>query len=273
MRYITLPPPPPLAPFVRELWYFTAPELPDLIERVLPTGAMSLLINLAEDELRWYEGDDPARCHRLGGAAVCGAHAEHFAIDTAEQREIVGVELTPGGASPLFGHDAEALASTHVSLDALWGREAERVRERVLEARTPGDKLRALGDALAARALRRPRPRDPAVDFALAAFADPSRACTVADVIGQLGTSPKRFIRRFTEQVGLTPKRYCRVKRFQQAVSAIDRGERVSWAGVAASCGYYDQAHFIHDFRAFAGLTPTEYVARRRVRNHVPVDG
>lgn len=215
MRFITLPPPPPLAPFVSELWYFAAPELPDLIERVLPTGAMSLLINLREDELRWYEGDDPARCYRLGGAAVCRAYAEHFAIDTAEQREIVGAALTPGGAAPFFGPDVEALAGTHVSLDALWGREAGLVRERVLEARTPGDKLRALGDALASRVLRRPLARDPAVDFALAAFADPARACTVADVIGQLGTSPRRFIRRFTEQVGLTPKRYCRVKRFQ----------------------------------------------------------
>lgn len=273
MRFITLPPPPPLAPFVRQLWYFSAPDLPDLIERVLPTGAMSLLINLREDELRWYEGDDPGRCHRLGGVAICGAYAEHFTIDTAEQREIVGAEFTPGGALPFVGPDVEALAGTHASLDALWGREAGLVRERVLEARTPDEKLRALGAALASRARRRPLARDPALDFALAAFADPARACTVSDVVGQLGMTPKRFIRGFTEQVGLTPKLYCRVKRFQRALRAIDRGERVSWAHVAASCGYYDQAHFIHDFRAFAGLIPTDYVAKRRVQNHVPIEG
>ncbi|WP_437586696.1 helix-turn-helix domain-containing protein [Sorangium sp. So ce1000] len=286
MRFVTYTPPPPLGRFVRQLWYYAAPELPDLLERVLPSGAMSLLINLAEDELRWYDGAAehgaadggslglaPARCHRLSGIAVCGAHAEHFAIDTAEQRAIVGAEFSPGGASPFFGPDAEALGGTHVSLDALWGRDAGLVRERVLEAKTPDEKLRALESALASRLLRprAPLDRDPSVDFALAAFADLSRAWTVADVTGQLGMSPKRFIRSFTERVGLTPKRYCRVQRFQQAVSAIERGERVSWAGVAAACGYYDQAHFIHDFRAFAGLTPTEYVARRRERNHVPL--
>ncbi|WP_437314312.1 helix-turn-helix domain-containing protein [Sorangium sp. So ce385] len=291
MRFVTYAPPPPLGRFVGQLWYYAAPELPDLLERVLPSGAMSLLINLAEDELRWYDpvpaaaaaaapaaappAAAPARCHRLSGIAVCGAHAEHFAIDTAEQRAIVGAEFTPGGALPFFGPATEALSGTHVSLDALWGREAALVRERVLEARTPDEKLRALEAALAAR-LARPRAplaRDPAVDFALAAFADPSRAYTVADVTGQLGMSSKRFIRTFTEQVGLTPKRYCRVQRFQQAIAEIERGERVSWAGVAAACGYYDQAHFIHDFRAFAGLTPTEYVARRRERNHVPQGG
>ncbi|WP_437935041.1 helix-turn-helix domain-containing protein [Sorangium sp. So ce341] len=280
MRFVTYAPPPPLGRFVGQLWYCAAPELPDLLERVLPSGAMSLLINLAEDELRWYDAAAApaaalARCHRLSGIAVCGAHAEHFAIDTVEQRAIVGAEFTPGGALPFFGPAIEALGGTHVSLDALWGREAALVRERVLEARTPDEKLRALEAALAARLVRprAPLARDPAVDFALAAFADPARASTVADVTGQLGMSSKRFIRTFTEQVGLTPKRYCRVQRFQQAIAAIERGERASWAGVAAACGYYDQAHFIHDFRAFAGLTPTEYVARRRERNHVPQGG
>lgn len=293
MHFVTRTPSPPLARFVGQLWYFTAPELPDLLERVLPTGSMSLLISLADDELRWYDvaagpfapataadavapAASPARCHRLSGVAVCGAYAEHFAIDTAEQRAIVGAEFTPGGAFPFFGPDAEALGGTHVSLDALWGREAALLRERVLEATTPEARLHALESALAERLLRRPaRPlaRDPAVDFALAAFADPSGAYTVSDVVGQLGMSSRRFIRSFAEQVGLTPKRYCRVRRFQQALSAIERGDRLSWAAVAASCGYYDQAHFIHDFRAFAGLTPTEYAAKRRVQNHVPLRG
>ncbi|WP_437500915.1 helix-turn-helix domain-containing protein [Sorangium sp. So ce1099] len=288
MRFVVHTPPPPLARFVSQLWYYATPELPHVLERVLPSGAVNLLINIAEDELRWYDdptaptgvaaaggAPSPARCHRLRGIAVCGAHAEHITIDTAEQREIIGAEFTPGGAFPFFGPDVEALGGAHVSLEAIWGREADLVRERVLEAKSPEARLRALESALAVRLLRprAPPARDPAVDFALAAFADPSRACTVADVTGQLGMSAKRFIRSFTEQVGLTPKRYCRVRRFQQVISAIERGERVSWAGVAAACGYYDQAHFIHDFRAFAGLTPTEYVARRRERNHVRLDG
>ncbi|XYH94523.1 helix-turn-helix domain-containing protein [Sorangium sp. So ce1128] len=285
MRFVIHTPPPPLARFVSQLWYYATPELPHLLERVLPSGAVNLLINIAEDELRWYDdptgvaavdgAPSPPRCHRLRGIAVCGARAEHVTIDTAEQRESMGAEFTPGGAFPFFGSDVEALGGAHISLEAIWGREAALLRERILEAKTPEARLRALESALAARLLRpcAPPARDPAVDFALTAFADPSRACTVADVTGQLGMSAKRFIRSFTEQVGLTPKRYCRVRRFQQVISAIERGERVSWAGVAAACGYYDQAHFIHDFRAFACLTPTEYVAQRRERNHVPLGG
>ena len=82
--------------------------------------------------------------------------------------------------------------------------------------------------------------------------------------------SAKRFIERFKAQVGVSPKRYCRIRRFQQAVARAHRGRPVDWAQVALDCGYYDQSHFIHEFRAFSGLTPTAYQASRTpFQNHV----
>lgn len=112
----------------------------------------------------------------------------------------------------------------------------------------------------------------PAVAFALREFHAVPHAQTVAEVTDRIGLSPRRFISVFTGAVGLSPKTYCRVQRFQAALCAISRGERVVWTDVAASCGYYDQAHFIHDFRAFSGLTPSAYLARRGEHpNHVPL--
>ena len=76
----------------------------------------------------------------------------------------------------------------------------------------------------------------------------------------------------FTEEVGLTPKLFCRVRRFQEVLRLVAGPARVEWANVALACGYYDQAHFIHDFRAFCGLSPTAYLARRTEHlNHVPL--
>lgn len=270
MRFITHTPSPPLARFVELLWYYEAPELPDFLERVLPSGHMSLLVNLSEDALRWYDGPDSKRANRVGGAAVTGAFTEHFAIDSAEQRAIMGAQFTPGGAFAFFKPTAGALSGQHVPLDALWGNEARLLRERLLEAPSPQEKLRAFEAVLRSRAVR-PLERDGAIDFALAAFNDLEGGHTVTSVTDSLGLSPKRFIQRFTEQVGLTPKRYCRVRRFQQALDAMGAGRKVVWADLALACGYYDQAHFIHDFRAFAGMTPTEYAAWRRLRNHVPL--
>ena len=70
----------------------------------------------------------------------------------------------------------------------------------------------------------------------------------------------------------MTPKLFARVQRFQEVVKTVHPLREVDWADVAAACGYFDQAHFIHDFRAFSGFTPVEYFARKSEhQNHVPL--
>ena len=80
----------------------------------------------------------------------------------------------------------------------------------------------------------------------------------------------RRFIQIFRDEVGLTPKLLCRVLRFQEVINTIEKRDAVDWVDIALSCGYFDQAHFIHDFRSFAGITPTGYQAgKTQFRNHV----
>ena len=89
---------------------------------------------------------------------------------------------------------------------------------------------------------------------------------------GRIGLSPRRFIQLFAEEVGLTPKLFCRVRRFQEVVRFIDTQRRFSWSNLALACGYYDQAHFINDFQSFSGLTPTAYLREKGEHsNHVPL--
>jgi len=91
-------------------------------------------------------------------------------------------------------------------------------------------------------------------------------------VTGQLALSPRRFIQVFAEQVGLTPKLFCRVRRFHEVMRRVHQGSGIDWTEVALSCGYFDQAHFIRDFRAFSGLNPTAWLAHRGEHlNHVPI--
>jgi len=89
----------------------------------------------------------------------------------------------------------------------------------------------------------------------------------------ELGISHRRFIEVFHRAVGLTPKRFCRIRRFQRVLREAHQAPAIRWTDVAAMCGYSDQAHLIHDFRAFSGLTPAEYTARRtRHQNHTRMD-
>jgi AraC-like DNA-binding protein len=270
MPMILRTPSPALAPFVASLWHYEdAGELAHARERILPDGTMQLLVNLHEDELRSYHGADLAHERRTRGATIAGIHAGHFAIDTAEQRSIVGISFRPGGAFPFFAPPADALRETDVELDQVWGREGALLRERLLEQPTPAARLAALEATLLARAVR-PLTPDPALQIAIAAL---ERDVPVATVGERLGLSPRRLIAAFTAQVGMTPKRFARVRRFQRVLTTLATEHPAPWAELALQCGYFDQAHLIHEFRSFSGLHPTAYAARDPGgRNHVVLD-
>jgi AraC-like DNA-binding protein len=260
--YLRRPPAPALAPFVESVWYCALPA-PYHLERALPTGSMQLLVNLHADELASYRD---GRGDRVAGAALQGVTARPAMIDTAHQRAIAGVSFRPGGAYPFFAAPASATADLLVGLGDLWGHAGPALRERLLAAPSPAAALDALERTLLSRVARTLEP-DPGLEFAVRAF---ERGVAVGDVTDRLGTTRQSFARRFSERVGLTPKRYARVRRFQRLLAVP--GMPGDWAARAAHAGYYDQAHMIHEFRELAGMSPTEYHPRAPdMPNHVTI--
>lgn len=266
-------PPPPLSDFVALFWYYDGYITPHAKERLLPTATTELVINLREDRIETYSRNQVAQPLTFRGAVICGPHSEYFVIETNQETSVIGVHFKPGGAFPFFKLPAGELHNLHVSLDDLWGRIAADLREQVLEARTPEAKFQILENYLLAQ-LAKPLVRHPAVEFALNEFHSVPHTRTISDVTDQIGLSARRFIQVFNEQVGLTPKLFCRVRRFQEVLQQIGMSSEVDWADVAFSCGYFDQAHFIRDFQAFSGFTPTTWLALRGENiNHVPLPG
>ncbi|AKF05245.1 Transcriptional regulator, AraC family protein [Sandaracinus amylolyticus] len=259
MRFVARKPSPALAPYVARLWCYESGALTHTRERIVPTGGMQLLVNLHEDELRWWDGAGLDRAHRMHGAGMQGIYDRPFAIDTIEQRAIAGVSFAPGGAWAFCGVPASALARDHVPLDALWARDGATLRERLLEAYARGEVLRELERVLLARLSIDRLGRDLDVHGAVRALHD---GMTVRALTDALGSSEKRFVRAFVARVGVTPKRYARVLRFQRVLARVAELERVEWARIAAECGYYDQSHLVHEFRELSGLTPSAYVPR-----------
>ncbi|WP_236607095.1 helix-turn-helix transcriptional regulator [Sandaracinus amylolyticus] len=267
MRFVARKPSPALAPYVDAIWCYESSAPSHTRERIVPTGGMQLLVNLHEDELRWWDGGALDRAHRIHGAGMHGVYDRPFAIDTIEQRAIVGVGFKPGGAWAFCGVPASAIAREHVALDEVWGRDGATLRERLLEAHARGEVLRELDRALLARLSIDRHGRDLDVPAAVRALHE---GMSVRALTEALGTSEKRFVRAFVARVGVTPKRYARVLRFQRVVARVQRPERAEWARIAAECGYYDQSHLVHEFRALSGLTPSAYVPRAPEEpNHV----
>jgi AraC-like DNA-binding protein len=267
MFYRSHTPAPPLGDFVEQFWLCSGtPALPRA--RLLPNGTIELVVNLCDDEIRFYDPTRPNRCRRHFGAVVSGAYGGFFVSDHAQHASIVGVHFRPGGASPFLGVPSGELADTHVELEALWGRPAAELRERLCAAATPAERFSLLEQTLAAR-LDRTTSRHGAVPVALDAFEQTATGVRVRDVARRVGLSQRRFIQVFAAEVGLTPKLYGRVRRFQRALALVRGVPAPDWAQLAVECGYFDQSHLIRDFRAFAGLTPEEYQYLRRRSEHV----
>ena len=108
-----------------------------------------------------------------------------------------------------------------------------------------------------------PLSHHPAVAFAMKEFQKDPGLMSSASMAERVGFSQRHFIQIFRNEVGITPKLFCRVERFQQVIRKVALQTSVDWADVALSCGYFDQSHFNHDFREFSGLSPTEYLELR----------
>ena len=260
----------PLDGWIESIWLCRDDRRPRALERVLPSGAAQLIVNLAEDETRVYEESEAGLvCQRSPGAVLNGLATRYQIIDTDEQAFVAGVVFRPGGTSPFVAAPASELRDADVPMEALWGRQRDRLlREQLLGAPDPNATLDALEATLLE--VRRDKAAHPAVRYALAEFRAHPSVARIRAVTDAIGLSPKRFIERFKADVGVTPKRYCRILRFQRVVSRAHRRGPTDWTELALACGYFDQAHLIHDFREFSGLTPTAYEARRTAfQNHV----
>lgn len=271
--YRTDRPPPPLADLVASFWYYDGYQPPHARERVLPSGAMQVIIGLCDEPVRVFDRPPHLHPRSFRGPVLSGAYAGPVVVGTAGQASIMGVQFKPGGAAPFLGVAAGELRDTDLSLDLLWGARAGELRERLRDAGAPEVKFHILAQSLVAHRAR-PRARRPVVVAALREFHGGPHMRPVSAVAADSGLSARRFIQLFEAEVGLTPKVYCRIRRFQRLLRYLSKGPQRTGADLAAACGYCDQAHLIHDFRAFSGLTPTAYLvsrARGARRNHVPL--
>jgi AraC-like DNA-binding protein len=286
----------PLGALVECLWYWEGAPGPHLQERLLPQAQAAMILNLREEPIAIYEEKGGAR--RYGTAVLSGARSNCFTIDCNQQERVVGVQFAPGGAFPFFRMPMSELEDASFNMTDLWGNAAAWARERVLAAQTPRamleelercllERLGTTGCGAASRAACRRRTvfdETTGAGFALAERLHPAVVYMAGEldicdgpgrvhaVTGRIGMSQRRLAQLFHEQVGVSPKTFHRVRRFQHTLQRLRRVRRVDWATLAVECGYYDQAHLSHDFRQIAGMTPSAYLAAGTDHmNHVPL--
>ncbi|MFJ6388098.1 helix-turn-helix domain-containing protein [Streptomyces sp. NPDC091972] len=268
---VTRPWHPGLRPYLRSyVGYWEAVATP-YEARLVPTGRATLLISLAEPF---------TQVRRLGvrgggsgsiGSLVVGLEDRPAICTHPGGQEAIRVEFTPLGAYRLFGMPMSELTNLTVEIRDVLGPDAGCLVERMAATPDWAARFDLLDAALLARLEHGPRPA-PEVGHAWQLLAGSAGALPIARIADEVGWSQGYLTRRFTQQVGLTPKASARVLRFRRAVALLGRGA-ASLAEISMACGFYDQAHLNREFRAIAGTTPGQMVASRRVEGAVALSG
>jgi AraC-like DNA-binding protein len=262
-------PAPPLDRFIERIWYWEGEPPLHGKDRIMPDGGGSLIINMAEDEVRNYSGSNDDQLERYPGAVLVGAYSRYSVIDAEEQKAVIGITFRPGGTWPFFDPAADELQNSHVSIADLWGSNGRTFRERILDVPSPQARLARVEQELLRQAIR-PLQRRPEVEFALERLASPQDAISIERLGERCGLSTRRLQRLFAIEVGLTPKLYARIQRFQRMFGRLSE-PRLEWSELAQTCGYFDQSHLIRDCKLISGFTPTELHSRwNGTGHHVP---
>lgn len=295
---------PALAPWVQLLWATTDDEATapsPYVERVLPTGAMHVVLRLSDAPLTLFEGARAEQPLVVGHSVVGGVRSTCYVKRAGEGGCSVGVQLQPGAALALLGAPARELAGCHTPLDPLWGSETLQLREQLHAVReralfaahgaiSSDAIIRAQVEHMESFLLSRLGRSEAQVDWWLNRAVTALEAGELLDeIVAASGVSHRTFITRFDRAVGLTPKLFSRVRRFQRVIEvlgraplasdaaargAVTRIERSteSLARVALDAGYADQSHLSRDFLQFAGVSPSAYLRLApTAANHLPV--
>jgi AraC-like DNA-binding protein len=264
-------PGPPLRDFIELFWFLDGRGLAERTQKeaILPDGCAALVINLSENAVRIFEGIRYDSSTKLTGSIFCGPQSTPYAV-APTATSVIGVHFRPGGAFSFLPMPLEELRNAHVAVESIYGASASALRDRLINAIPAREKFAILEDFLRCRMIGSV-PLHPAVTHALRCF-QCERAPAVSEIVDQIGLSSRRFSRIFSEQVGLTPKVFHRVQRFQRTMGSVTSAREVDWARLAVEAGYYDQAHFIHEFHSFCSVTPSTFLGTTAgQRNHLPL--
>jgi AraC-like DNA-binding protein len=239
-------------------------------ERHMPHAMITTIINFGPN-LRTLDPRNPEAPAFAPDAFVAGLSDSHALSESLGVSRGLQLDFTPIGARLFFGVPMDALSGRVLDLEDVLGAPGRRLVDQLREAPSWERRFALVDEAIVAR-LAEGRTVSPAVVWAWQRLTETHGRIEVGALAADLGWSRKHLAAQFREQVGAPPKLVARLLRFRRAVRLLDRVPGGRWAEIAHCCGYYDQAHFIRDFRQFAGGTPTDYLARR-LPGQLSIDG
>lgn len=234
-----------------------------LRRRQMPIGAIPVILSFGLP-FALLDPHDPERGRRRRRVSfVAGIHDEYAIVEHDGLSHGVEIYFTPLGARRVLGLPLRELTNQCVPFEDVLGEPTARELVEQLALAPDWPARFALLDTTICTRLREAREPAPALSWAWRRLEGSGGRLTVGALAQELGCSRRHLVAQMHEQLGLPPKAFARILRFNRAVELLGRDDGARLGEIALDCGYYDQAHLNRDFRAFAGDPPSAFLARR----------
>lgn len=258
MNYSTIEPTIDLATFVKCYWTLDAPkEIKPKKQRIVPDGCMEMIFHYG-DLYKQYIRDGSyiiqPKCF------VFGQISHPLDIEPTGETGIFATRFHPGGFNPFSKIPVADMENRAIPLQELFGNEGHQLEKQILNALTTEDRVKIIEPFLINRLLT-PKFIDSITKLSVEIILQLNGQLTVDELSGQLNIHRRQLERKFSSAIGLSPKQLSKIIRLQATLKMLANDQFTSLTSVAYDGNYYDQAHFIKDFKEFTGLSPKKFYA------------
>jgi AraC-like DNA-binding protein len=260
MNYVPYHPKGELEDCIETIFYVESYNPEHRIERLIPDGYSSLVMELDDQERYVYDNDTSEVLQTCQVSWVSGIFDEFISISSLNQTELMAVRFKPGGLFPFIDSDVHYMKNRIIPSIDLFGSEINTLRKDIIKVNDPLKKISLFEQWLKKVKNNMNKDHNPKIMAAMKMIINDPSAQQIKTLASKSGYSNKHFIQLFKKEIGVTPKIFQRILKFNQIIPKIQNKEKLSWTSISHECGYFDQAHFIHDFKKFSGFNPTSFL-------------
>ena len=227
-------------------------------DKYLPDGTINIIFELTDNPKYIYDNKTGKLKQKCSDVWFSGVLKDFITI-SSHHEEMMVLVFKPGAGFPLVHTSVSKYTNSVVPAEEVFGESILKLFQELKLPTISEEKFLAIERWLDNQL----NPDDfylEVIRYAIEAIENSPTQINLSKLSEKLGYSQKQFIQLFKKYVGITPKQFHRIVRFNEILSAVENGEELSWTIVAADCGYFDQAHFIKDFQSFSGINPKKYL-------------
>jgi len=224
--------------------------------RILPDTCVELVVHYNDPYKTTFSDNSSSIQNR---SMIVAQMRSYLEILPHGKPGLIAVRFSAQGAYHFFGVPMKEIANGETPLNEVWSGLGTEIEEKIGEARNNQSRIDIIQQYLLLQ-LAKNGSYDQLIDYCLEEINNSRGQISMEELAGKTGVSNRQLLRKFNKCVGLPPKEFSKIVKFNNALNYLNRFPGRSFTDTAYDCGYFDQAHFIRDFKAYSGLTPSEYL-------------